>query len=86
MPTAVLEQVSVPDTLDEAGVAGRVDGRVVGKAFVGACDRIGAGDRASVVLGRASFGDQDVVEAGGGVVIDMGAFWSAYSCTVVPVY
>ena len=73
------------NALDEAGVAGRVDDRVVGEAFIRAGYRLGAGDRAAVVLGRATFCDEDVVEAGGGVVIEVWAFWGTYACAVVPV-
>lgn len=60
-----------------------MDDWVVGKSFVRTCDRLGAGDGAAVVLGCAALCDEDVVKAGGGVVVEVWAFWGAYSCAVV---
>jgi hypothetical protein len=63
-----------------------VDDRVFREILVGSCDRPGARDGAAVVLGCASLRDKDVVEAGGGVVVEVWAFGGAYSCAVIAVY
>lgn len=86
MPRAVLEKVGVADTLYEAGIAGRVDDRVIGEVFVWPGDGCRAGDRAAVLLGGASLCDKYVVESGGWVVVEMGALGGAYSRAVVAAY
>lgn len=75
----------MPNALDEAGVAGRMDDRVVAEVFVGARDRARAGNGTAVVLGGASLRDEDVVEAGGGVMIEVWALGGTYACAVVAV-
>lgn len=74
------------NALDEAGITCGVDDRVVWEILVRSCDGPGARNGAAVVLGGASLGDEDVVETGRGVVVEVWAFGGAYSCAVVAMY